>query len=408
MLELRLAWRNIWRHSRRTWLTVGAMVFSNILLVFMIGLQFGTYQLMIDNTLQVFTGHMQLQAPGYLDEPTIRKTLPDIQALADDVRANISGVDVSARATGFALASSEERSYGIQVVGVQPHYEAQVSTLSGLLKAGRYLQAGDTNSVVIGETLARNLKIGVGEELTILGSGRDGSMAADVLTVAGIFESNMPDMDRSLAIMPLEQFQNVFFMEGRGHNLIIKARDFSLVDDKTTQLRRRYGGDPDMVVLHWDELNPGLRQAIQADIASAWFMYGVLIILVAFSVMNTQLMSVLERTREFGVVMALGLRSGRMVRLVLLETAVMAGVGLLLGALLGGGLSLILGHTGFVYPGMEEMTERFNLPGRIFPEVSLFTVLFGPGVVFVASMLAALYPALRLHFLQPVAAMRAA
>ncbi|PLW82181.1 ABC transporter permease [Kineobactrum sediminis] len=383
------------------------MVFSNILLVFMIGLQFDTYQLMIDNTLRVFTGHIQLQAPGYLDEPGIRKTLPDIQALAEDVRANISGVDVSARATGFALASSEERSYGIQVVGVQPQYEAKVSTLAGLITAGRYLQQGDTNATVIGKILARNLKIGVGEELTILGSGRDGSMAADVLTVVGIFESNMPEMDRSLALMPLERFQNVFFMEGRGHTVVIRAGEFSLVDSKAAQLRQRYGAAANRVVLHWDELKPGLRQAIQADMASAWFMYAVLIVLVAFSVMNTQLMSVLERTREFGMIMALGLRPGRLVRLVLLETAVIASIGLLLGVLLGGGLNLVLSHTGFAYPGMEEMAQRFNLPNRIFPEVTLFTVLLGPGIVFAASMLASLYPALRVKFLQPIAAMKA-
>lgn len=408
MLEFRLAWRNIWRHPRRTWLTVGAMVFSNILLVFLIGLQFGMYQLMIDNTLKVFTGHMQVQAPGYHEEPGIRKTVDDIQQLSNSIRNEMAGVEVSARAAGFALASSEDRSYGVQVIGVQPDSEDGVSALPGLITKGRYLSPEDSRSIVIGSILARNLKVGVGDELTILGSGRDGSMAADVLTVVGIYESGMTDIDRGLAEMPLRQFQDSFSMRGAGHSIVVSVRDFSQVDAKIAKLRRLLSGRDGLVVVDWNTLQPGLKQAIQADLTSAWFMYAVLIILVAFSVLNTQLMSVLERTREFGIVMALGLRAGRMVRLILLETGLMAVVGLVLGVLFGAALTLVLSETGFTYPGLDEMANRFNLPDRMYPEVSFTSVMLGPSVVFLACLLAALYPALRLNFLEPVAAMRAA
>lgn len=409
MLELRLAWRNLWRHPRRTWLTVAAMVFSNILLVFLISLQLGMYQMMINNTLQVFTGHIQLQAPGYLDEPGIRKAISNVQALARSVRDDVPGVKASARAMGFALASSEQRSYGVQVLGVEPETEAQVSTLPGLIERGDYLspQADAAGQVVIGSVLARNLKIGVGDELTLLGSGRDGSMAADVLTVSGIFESGMPDLDRALVTMPLSRFQETFSMREAGHAVVIKVDEFSQIEAKAAKLRREFGQRDDLVVHQWEELQPGLEQAIHADMASSWFIYGVLVVLVAFSVLNTQLMSVLERTREFGIVMALGLRAGRLARLVLLETALMAFLGLALGALLGGLLAALIGQVGFTYPGLEEMASRFNLPDRMYPEVSLLSILAGPVIIYFASLFAAVYPALRLFFLQPVAAMRA-
>ncbi len=117
-LVFRLAWRNLWRQPRRTWLTTGAMVFSNTLLVFMISLQFGMYGLMIDNTLQAFTGHLQVQAPGYIDDQKMRQTVPGIAPLAERLRAEFPGQHVAARATGFALISSEDRSYGVAVVGV--------------------------------------------------------------------------------------------------------------------------------------------------------------------------------------------------------------------------------------------------------------------------------------------------
>ena len=165
--------------------------------------------------------------------------------------------------------------------------------------------------------------------------------------------------------------------------------------------------DQDLVIHDWDALQPGLKQTIKADMSSAFFMYGILVILVAFSVLNTQLMSVLERTHEFGIVLALGLTPGRLGRLVLLETAIMGVLGLVLGAILGGLFTYWFTVNGFSYPGMEEMAVKFNLPARFYPQVSLPSLLIGPTVVFLFTILAAVYPALRLHRLQPVEAMRA-
>jgi len=166
--------------------------------------------------------------------------------------------------------------------------------------------------------------------------------------------------------------------------------------------------EQDLVVQDWDALLPGLKQAIQADISSAVFMYAVLVILVAFSVLNTQLMSVLERTHEFGIVLALGLKPGRLGRLVMLETAMMGAIGLFLGALIGGAVTAWLGVRGFTMPGMEEMGAKFNLPSRLHPSVTIASLLSGPAVVFLFSLLASVYPALRLRRLHPVEAMRAA
>jgi ABC-type antimicrobial peptide transport system permease subunit len=140
---------------------------------------------------------------------------------------------------------------------------------------------------------------------------------------------------------------------------------------------------------------------------SAWFMYAVLIILVAFSVLNTQLMSVLERTREFGVIMALGIKPRRLAYLVVLETFLMASLGLLIGVLLGSMVSAYFAHAGFAYPGMDEMAAKFNMPAVMYPALDPFSLMLGPTVVFVFCLFAAIYPALKLYALRPVEAMRA-
>jgi len=407
-----LAWRNLWRHKRRTWLTVGAMIFCNTLLIFMISLQLGSYQMMIDNTLGAFTGHIQIQHSSYNDEQKIHQSVPNVVQLAQRVRTQLGLETVAARGIAFALASSEERSFGIQIVGVQPAFEPRVSTFSGLISAGRYLEGPTAPEVVVGAILAQNLKVSVGDELTFIGSGLDGSFAAGVATVVGIIETGFAEVDRAVAEVPLGWFQEVFAMGQAGHSVVLRLPNLNVVDPSVAQLKNLLASNTDtdkqnLSVLDWNTLEPGLQQAIKSDMTSAWFMYSVLILLVAFSVLNTQLMSVLERTREFGVMLALGARPGLLAALVGLETFVMSILGLAIGVLLGGLLSFYLSYAGFYYPGMEEMAARFNLPDRMYPQVSLLSLLWGPATVFVGAMLASIYPATRLFRLQPVAAMRA-
>ncbi len=402
-----MAWRNLWRHKRRTWLTVGAMIFSNLLLVFMISLQFGSYRMMIDNTLKSYTGHMQVQLDGYNDDPKIRNSFDNIVTLANDIRKQLGSDTVAARGVAFAMTSSEERSYGLQIIGVEPQYETKVSTLPGLINKGRYFTNFNAEEIVIGSVLARNLRVDIGDELTLLGSGRDGSFAAGVVIVTGIFDSGNTDVDRSMAQLPLGYFQSLFSMGKQGHNIVINADDLSSVSALQESVNNILHERKELVVLDWNELQPGLQQAIKADMASAWFMYAVLIVLVAFSVLNTQLMSVLERTREFGTMMALGFKAVRLGTLVITETFIMSSLGLAIGAGLGAVLAYYLSIVGFSYPGMEEMAARFNLPDRMYPSLSLLSIFLGPGIIFICSLLASIYPALRLFFLHPVSAMKA-
>jgi ABC-type lipoprotein release transport system permease subunit len=407
-LTFRLAWRNIWRQKRRTWLTAVAMIFSNILLVFMISLQLGSYEMMINNTLRMLTGQVQVQRQGYLDDQKMRQTIAGIEGLAETIREAVPGAGVAARAMAFVLASSEDRTFGIQVIGVQPDHEGAVSSIPGLVRHGRYLDDPDAAEIVIGSVMARNLKLDIGDELTFLGSGRDGSFAAGVVTVVGIFNSGSQDLDRGVAELPMGYFQDAFAMQGSGHVIALTVDKLGAVAGTIAALQPVIADRQNLVALDWMRLVPGLKQAIQADFTSAWFMYAVLIVLVAFSVLNTQLMSVMERTREFGMIMALGVRPRRLVLLVLLETLLMAALGFIIGVFLGSLVTAYFASAGFAYPGMEEMSAKFNLPSVIHPALEPIGLLLGPTVVLVFCLLAALYPAMKLYGLKPVEAMRQA
>jgi ABC-type lipoprotein release transport system permease subunit len=363
--------------------------------------------MMIDNSLQTFSGHIQLQHPAYLEQPRMRYAINRITDRAQRLRGELELTSISARAAGFALVSSRDRSYGLQILGVDARHEPLVSTLPGLIRRGRYLEPGAREEIVIGSVLARNLRIDIGDELSFLGSGLDDSFAAGVVTVVGIFASGSADLDRSVAQVNLAYFQESFAMGDAGNSIVIRAAQIDDVGPLMTRLRAQLQGSDQVVARDWNDLQPGLRQAIRADMTSAWFMYAVLIVLVAFSVLNTQLMSVLERTREFGTMMALGLRPARLARLVMLETGMMTGVGLVLGIGLGVLITTYLSMVGFSYPGMAEMSSKFNLPERMYPQISLLSLSLGPLFVACGSLLAAIYPALRLNRLLPIEAMKA-
>jgi ABC-type lipoprotein release transport system permease subunit len=307
---------------------------------------------------------------------------------------------------GFALVSSEQRSYGAQIAGVQPQYEPKVSVLPGLIKHGHYLSGNDLEEAVIGSVMARNLKVGIGDELTLLGSGKDGSFAAAVVPIVGIYDSGNTELDRYLVQLPLQYFQDVFSMRGSAHSIVVTAASHEQTQTLTARLSSLIHDD-NLDVVNWERLQPGLKQAIQADFSTAWLMYGVLVALVAFSVLNTFLMSVLERTREFGIMLALGVTPGKVGRLVWTESLVMASTGMLLGIAAGAAFTAYFVIHGFSYPGMEELASKFNLPDRFYPAINTVSLLLGPGVIFIATLLAALWPATRIHLLKPVEAMQA-
>ncbi len=402
-ITLRLAWRNLWRHPRRTWLTASAIAFSATLLVFMITLQLGAYDLMIDTSLRVYTGQMQVQRAGYLDKPQIRSSIPDAAALA--ARFREAGFPaVATRAQGFALASSGTRSYGVPVIGVEPGYERLVSTIPGRITEGRYLSGANSLEVVLGSTLAHNLKVRLGDELTLLGSGKDGSVAATIVPIVGIFESGNPDLDRHFVQIPLATFQDVFSMGSDAHALVLSGLDLRTLPQSAARVQRLLPEGEDLVVRHWEELLPGIKEAIQADMVQNWFTYIVLIVVVTFSILNTFLMSVLERTREFGVMLALGATPYRIGVLVMLESTLLALLGLGIGMSCGTALAVYFHFEGFTFPGMAELYAQFGLPGVIHAKLSVVTLTLGPGVIFLFTVAAALYPAVRIRKLTPVEA----
>jgi ABC-type lipoprotein release transport system permease subunit len=406
-LGLRLARRNLWRNPRRTILTLSAVAFATAILVFMVALQQGGYRAMIESAVGVFTGHLQVQATGYHDKPLLENHLDEASALEARI-ASVQGVSaVAARAESYALVSSASRTHGAAIVGVEPDREPELSSVPGSIRKGRYLEAPAAAEAVIGHTLAKNLGLAPGDTLTLLGQADDGTLAVATLTVVGVFVSGEVELDRSMVEVPLQTFQATFAMPDAAHAIVVRAAHLDDVDRVLHDVTVEVADRSSVVVLPWQRLLEGLEQGIRLDATIGWFLYAVLVFVVTFSILNTFLMAVLERTREFGVLLALGSRAAFLGRVVMLESLMLLLLGLMVGLALGITITLIVGHNGLAFSSSEELLAQWNLPARIYPLLDVFSLSIGPIVILVVTAIAALFPLLRIRRLRPVDAMKA-
>ncbi|MGW8300537.1 MAG: ABC transporter permease [Desulfobacterales bacterium] len=409
-IETKMAWRNIWRNPRRTILTVCAITFATVLLVFMLSFQFGSYETMINTSVKISTGHLQVQAEKYQEKKSIRFVIPDPRAIGDIVDQIPEVAAYTFRGQAFALISSKARTYGVVVTGIDPQKEATVSRIKKLIQAGNFLAADDVNQALVGNLLAKNLRVSIGDELTLLGQGRDGSIGATVVQVKGIFRSGIDEFDRSAMQIPLSTFQETFSMEGAVHEVVIIAKSLSDVSRIKAQLKAALAvlnNHKPLKTLDWQELMPGLRQAIEMDLVSGLIFYGLLIIVVAFSILNTFLMAIFERTKEFGVMMAVGTTPRRLTKILLIESMSMTLIGIITGIFIGIGITYYFQIHGIDFSGGSELLSQFGITGRMYPKLSLLSVSIGPFMVLFFTFFAALYPALKVRRLRPVEAMTA-
>ena len=410
-IDAKMAWRNIWRNPRRTLLTMGAIAFSSLLLVFMLSFQFGSYETMINASVKIHTGHLQIQAKGYQAKKNIRRVVTDPAAMGNILKKIPQVVAYTYRAQAFSLVSSKKRTYGIGVTGIDPVREARVSHLKSLIRQGRYLSEGDTDQALVGELLAKNLRVGLGDELVVLGQGYDGSIAAFVVKIKGIYRSGMDEFDRASIQIPLRFFQDAYTMDGAVHQVVAIAEslsDISAIKARITSWLSSLNPDYPLAVLDWEQLMPGLRQAIEMDLISGIIFYALLVLVVAFSILNTFLMAIFERTREFGVMMAIGTTPGRLTKLLLIESLTMTMAGIVAGILIGCLVTLYFQVHGINLGGSAELLSQYGISGLIYPRLSLLSIMIGPCMVLAITFFAALYPALKVRSLRPVEAMGAA
>jgi ABC-type lipoprotein release transport system permease subunit len=406
-LILRLAWRNVWRNPRRTGLTVAATVFAVVLVIVFVSMGAGVHEQMIEDAVRLSSGHVSVSGEGYLENRTLEQFVPFDPEMARRLDATEGVEGWAPRVVGFGLLSSGPDTQGVVVLGVDPEREAGVTTLPERVREGRFVEGAGAWEIVLGERLAESLNVGLGDEVLLYSVAYSLEMAYELFTVVGTMKLPDVQMERSLAVVDLADAQTFFVYGDRVSEVAILADDA----DDTAQLVSAVSADfagEDVEVHGWDEVMPELVQLIFLDDAGMYIMLVILVVVVAFGILNTLLMSVLERKREFGVALALGLRPRAIFALVYLESMALAAVGLGIG--LGLAIPLVLWLVGHpIELTSAEMVGAMELWGfeprvswKLLPTHPLWSAV----TIFGVAALAALYPAFKASRARPVDALR--
>lgn len=403
---IRLAWRNLQRNAARTWLTAGGIGFSVLLVSFAMSLQSGSYEIMIDSATRYFTGHGQISEKNYVDQPRLDRTIENVRALQTELAA-IDGLTVFPRVQAFAVVSMGEKSLGGMVVGVDFEAEQQhLDIYENVIDGDTPTQA---DQALIGASMARNLGAVVGDELVVLGSGKQGAVAAAIFEISGIVETGQTALDRTLVFAPVAGVAEAFYLQDEAHMLLLMVDDLSQLNAIAAQIEPLL---PEQLTLQtWQQLMPLIEQSIELDKAGGYLFFSLLLILVTFAVVNTFVMVLYERTREFGLFMALGMRPWQVIGQVQFEALLLSSLGVVLG--LGLSYPLISYLTGVGIPleqmGGEEAVKQMQMGSmdRIYPKATWNSLATAPLVMMIGTQLAALVSTVRVRGIHPVTALRA-
>lgn len=403
MLIFKIAWRNIFRQRRRTILTVLTMFGGFTLASISLSLADGTYNRIINAFTRNRLGHIQIHEKGYTDRPSLYDSIHDYQKIGDRL-SRIPNVEAWApRVLAAGLASVGDKAAGANIIGVDPTLETRATAFDRKIVEGSVLSAAANHEAVLGTGLARRLGARVGDEVVIVSQAADGSIANDLYSIVGLLESGDENSDLTSCYLHIADAQSLFVLDDEAHEIVIIATSLGVVSSLTTRIRQVLD-DPNLSVEPWQEFAHSFYVAMQADKRGNWVLQLIIILIVAVGVLNTILMIVLERTREYGVLRAMGTRPSQVFRLVVLEAAIMAILSVAAGSVAALGVNSWLSSHGipmpapFTYGGME-FTHYYC-------EVNLFSFLVPALTVLLAASVVSVFPALRAAHIEPAKALR--
>jgi ABC-type lipoprotein release transport system permease subunit len=407
-----MAWRNVWRNWRRTVIALIAIALGLTLILVFDGMLGGMDQSLYGNTVRLQGGHIQIHAPGFRERANRSPLLPlaDRDAAAAAAQAQPETIVVAQRIRTGGMVSSREGTMPVAITGIQPQHETPaVSLVAENVVDGRYLQGDDQDLLLIGQALAERLAVSVGDRVTLVGRATHDQMRRRTMTIVGIYDLGIKDIEESMVFVSLQEAQSLFDLRDQATEIGIYVQE---VGQETAVVERLQPALPGYEVDAWDTLDPTTKELmdLEGQIMSA---FGLIILLIAaVGIFNLMLMAVFERTREIGILGAMGLKSRETMALFLMEGVLIGLLGALVGCLLGGAISIYFGHVGLdwvaLYGGADfgDISELMGLMGeRLYFHIGIDVLLQRSITVALIAALASLYPAWQASRQEPAEAL---
>jgi ABC-type lipoprotein release transport system permease subunit len=400
-----LAWRNMWRNWRRTVIALVAMVLGLMLLLFADGMIKGSDQAIFGNAVRLYGGNLQVHAPGFRAKAKRLPLLPlaDADAVIQAAHAQPDVIAAARRIATAGIVSNRGNSVPVSITAIEPELEAPLSLQAEKITQGRFLSEEDGDAIFIGQALADRLEVTVGDRVTLLGRSKNELMRQHSMIVVGIYDLHAPDFEKATVYIPLIDGQTLYNLRGQATEVVIFLREVGGEDGVMSALQAQL---PNAEVDTWQTLRPEIRQTMQTKLATSSFVGIVLLMIAGIGILNLMLMAAFERTREMGVLAALGMKGRQIIGLFLLEGALIGVVGAVIGCVLG---ALLVGWTGQVgidlgfSSGLGEISAL--LGDRLYPSITLADLLSRGLLVIVIAAVASLYPAWQASRQEPAQAL---
>lgn len=327
----KLAWRNIWRNNRRTFITASSIFFAVVFSSLLLSLQNGGWGRMIDNVINFYVGYGQIHKAGYNEDPSINSLMDysgDYASVKDEVKHLKNLVP---RLESFALASYGTQTRGVMVSGIDPDMENGMTKLKDRLVEGEYLSNGD-KMVVVAQGLAENLKVGLGDSLILISQGYHGVNAAGKYPIKGILHFSPPDLNKRMVYLPLQESQYFFGANDKVSSLVLHIDNKKYLPGIYKGLNKNLDMEK-LELIRWEQLVPGLIQAMKAKLNGTYMIMVILYAIITFGIFGTILMMLKEREYEFGILIAIGMKRRKLGWVVWLESVLIGLVGAILGIL---------------------------------------------------------------------------
>ncbi len=406
---LSLSWRNLWRQRRRTLLTLASIAFGGFLAVLMTAMQDRSFADFIDTAARLGAGHVTIQHPEYLDTPTLSRTVTDIDAKRETAQGAEHVVKAVDRTSGQTMLSTAYDSFGAIFIAYDPTLEtSETFEFAQGIVEGALFDQPDAKGIVLGTVLAKNLGAKIGDKVVYTLTDRNGEIVSGMERLVGTVDSGAPSLNAALCLLPIDTVRKVLgYDPTEGTQLAVFLSDGRKSQGAARDLRARFGDD--VAVLTWDQIQPEIQAFVAMKVGGGRVMEFVIALLVAAGIFNTLFMSVMERTREFGIMLAIGYGPGQLFSLVMFESLILALLGLV------ASLVVTAGPYYYLYTHGIDMTEVYAQQGGaldiggvgmdpilrigIFPENAVAIAL----LILAATLLAGLYPAWRAGRVDPVA-----
>lgn len=398
----KLALANIKGNRRRTIITTALSAFSTMLFIFYVGFLKGSFVKLYDDSLQLYSGYIQIVGKGYVDNPDFEHLIYDEAKILRIASSHPDVAFASARFESFGLYATSMTAYGAQFSAVYPQNEPRFTKLPRYLDKGRYLEAHDTTGVVIGAGLAERLHLDVGQSMSIITTGVDYAFAADNLEVVGIIKTYMTELDESMVFMNKPYFDTLMSSANTATHIIIEPKEHAQSLRIAAELSQMLKNEP-VEVREWHTFLSDLIQLEQVKILSGGTIISLFVLLIFFVVLIYNFLSVQARIKEIGVMRALGTTPFEIFKLFLYETLILGGSSVLVGGAMGGFLIYTMQIHPLELTAFTEMYREYGIIEAVFPtQFSWGYVAIGMSYIFVLNILTILYPAWTVIRIRPI------